>query len=135
MSTGNTDFRGGTLADSERLSSEVRIDVEAPARRPSGFIQLPAEALLFLIRQYQRFLSPLLPVVTLGACACRFAPSCSHYAAQAVQTHGAVFGTWLAVRRLLKCTPLHPGGFDPVPPARRKPSCLAAQPSQAPLFP
>jgi uncharacterized protein len=75
----------------------------------------PAAALLGLIELYQRTLSPLLPVVTLGSCACRFTPTCSHYAAEAVRMHGAAHGAWLAVRRLVKCTPLHPGGFDPVP--------------------
>lgn len=69
--------------------------------------------LLGLIRAYQLLLSPLLPP------ACRFTPSCSAYAAEAVAVHGALRGTWLAVRRLLKCAPWHPGGYDPVPPAPR----------------
>lgn len=76
---------------------------------------LPARALLGLISLYQRTISPALPILTLGACACRFAPTCSHYAADAIRTHGALRGAWLALRRLVKCTPLHPGGFDPVP--------------------
>ncbi|MGC9530241.1 MAG: membrane protein insertion efficiency factor YidD [Candidatus Bipolaricaulaceae bacterium] len=63
------------------------------------------------IRLYQRCLSPLLPQ------RCRFYPSCSEYAARAVLTHGAVRGGWLALRRLLRCGPWHPGGYDPVPPA------------------
>lgn len=67
--------------------------------------------LLSLIRAYQRFLSPL-----LGP-RCRFYPSCSHYAAEALQTHGVVKGGWLAARRLCRCHPLNPGGLDPVPPA------------------
>lgn len=66
---------------------------------------------------YQRTVSPLLPIVTAGACGCRFAPTCSHYAAEAIRVHGAIRGSWLALRRLVKCTPLHPGGFDPVPAA------------------
>jgi hypothetical protein len=61
------------------------------------------------IRAYRRFLSPVLPHH------CRFAPSCSQYAIEAVETHGVLHGGWLAVRRLLKCQPLHPGGYDPVP--------------------
>ena len=90
--------------------------------------QLPARALLLLIRIYQRTLSPALPVLTLGRCGCRFSPTCSHYAADAIRTHGALAGTTLAVVRLLKCTPLHPGGFDPVPPRRtpRPPRCTRA---------
>ena len=85
-------------------------------------VHLPARLLLALIRGYQRFVSPALPALFGSAYGCRFAPTCSHYAADAVQTHGALFGTGLAVLRLLKCTPLHPGGLDPVPP-RRTPRC------------
>lgn len=71
--------------------------------------RLVGEALILLIRGYQRLISPLLPR------ACRFIPSCSEYAAQAIQAHGPVRGAWLAVRRLSRCHPFHPGGFDPVP--------------------
>lgn len=87
--------------------------------------------LLLLIRIYQLTLSRLLPVVSLGTCACRFSPTCSCYAAEAVRLHGAPRGVLLALRRLLRCTPLHPGGFDPVPPPRPRsaPVCRAASPS------
>ncbi len=64
---------------------------------------------LALLRTY-RFLRP-----ALGPPRCRFHPSCSHYALEAVERHGAVRGSWLATKRLAKCHPLHPGGFDPVP--------------------
>ena len=105
---------------------------ERPASFFARFAWLPAAALLALIRLYQRFLSPVLRVVGGPACGCRFAPTCSHYAAEAVATHGALAGAWLAARRLVKCTPLHPGGFDPVP-APRVRTCIrvrgAAQPS------
>jgi putative membrane protein insertion efficiency factor len=77
---------------------------------------MPARGLLALIRLYQRTLSPALPALFGPACGCRFTPTCSHYAAGAVREHGAVAGAWLAARRLVKCTPFHPGGFDPVPP-------------------
>ena len=80
--------------------------------------RLPAQGLVGVIRLYQHTLSPVLPAVFGPACGCRFHPTCSHYAQQAVREHGALAGTWLALRRLAKCTPLHPGGFDPVPPAR-----------------
>ncbi len=63
-----------------------------------------------LIRGYQLFISPL-----LGP-RCRFYPTCSHYALEALDTHGVLKGAWLALRRILRCHPWHPGGFDPVPP-------------------
>ena len=66
-------------------------------------------AILALIRVYQRCVSPFLPQ------ACRFYPSCSAYAAEAVRRHGALRGSWLAARRLLRCHPLCEGGVDPVP--------------------
>jgi len=84
--------------------------------------RLPMHAALVLIAVYQRTLSPVLPALFGPACGCRFTPTCSHYAAGALRTHGFFAGLFLAARRLVKCTPLHPGGFDPVPPAR--PACL-----------
>jgi len=65
------------------------------------------------IRGYQRWISPYLPR------SCRFVPSCSEYAAQAVERYGLARGGWLAVRRILRCHPFHPGGYDPVPDRRR----------------
>lgn len=64
---------------------------------------------IFLIRIYQRGISPL-----LGP-SCRFYPSCSHYAIEALQRFGLIKGSYLAIRRLLKCHPFHEGGIDPVP--------------------
>lgn len=69
----------------------------------------PGRFLVILIRGYQRFVSPALPA------SCRFHPSCSQYALEAVTRYGAFRGGWLAVRRLARCHPFHPGGFDPVP--------------------
>src|SRR5688572_5878328 len=88
----------------------------------SAVIQFPSRGLIAFLRLYQRTISPVLPVVFGPACGCRFAPTCSHYAIEAVQTHGALLGSFLAVTRLLKCTPLHPGGFGPVP-ARGRYAC------------
>jgi putative membrane protein insertion efficiency factor len=65
--------------------------------------------LVGLIRAYKRLLSPLLPP------ACRFVPSCSEYAAEAIEKHGPFNGVRLAVWRIVRCAPWHPGGFDPVP--------------------
>ena len=66
-----------------------------------------------LVRGYRYFLSPLL------APACRFHPSCSAYAEEALREHGALRGSWLAAGRLCRCGPWHPGGIDPVPPVRK----------------
>jgi uncharacterized protein len=74
--------------------------------RPSVIVRL----LMLPLRGYRKFLSPLFAPV------CRYQPSCSTYALQALQIHGALRGTWLAVRRIARCHPFHPGGYDPVPP-------------------
>ena len=65
--------------------------------------------LVLLVRFYQRFIGPGLPQ------ACRFHPSCSTYAVEALERHGALRGGWLTIRRLGRCHPFHPGGIDPVP--------------------
>lgn len=79
--------------------------------------------LIALVRAYRLLLSPL-----LGR-HCRFYPSCSCYAVQALEAHGAARGLGLATMRLLRCHPLHPGGFDPVPPppARPRPEANCAR--------
>lgn len=68
-----------------------------------------ARALLVLLRGYQLVISPLLPP------ACRFYPTCSEYAVQAIRKHGALRGSWLAFGRLMRCHPWHPSGVDLVP--------------------
>ena len=76
-----------------------------------------ARVLIALVVAYRRYVSPVLPA------RCRFYPSCSAYALQAVERHGALRGTGLAVWRLLRCHPFHPGGYDPVPdPIRHRPA-------------
>jgi hypothetical protein len=64
---------------------------------------------LFFLRGYKRFISPLLPPM------CRFEPTCSVYTMQAVEKYGTLRGTWLGMRRLVRCHPFNPGGWDPVP--------------------
>jgi putative membrane protein insertion efficiency factor len=64
---------------------------------------------LALLRFYKRFISPILPPM------CRFEPTCSMYAAQAVEKYGVMRGSWLALRRLMRCHAFNPGGWDPVP--------------------
>ncbi len=86
-------------------SVSARVRVSASAARPS-FLAL---ALTRAIKGYQRFISPALPP------ACRFTPSCSQYALEAVTRYGMARGGWLAVRRLARCHPFHRGGPDPVP--------------------
>ena len=66
------------------------------------------------VRGYQRLISPLLPS------RCRFVPTCSEYAALAITHHGVLYGTGLTVRRLVRCHPFNPGGYDPPPMPRRE---------------
>lgn len=86
----NSSARWSSLPDAERRPLHVVLPVAA-------------------IRLYQRLLRPVLPP------SCRFAPSCSEYAVQALQTHGTAHGTLLAVRRVLRCHPWNAGGYDPIP--------------------
>lgn len=65
--------------------------------------------LMGLIRIYQLTLSRVLPP------SCRFSPSCSHYGYEAIEKYGALKGSWMAVKRISRCHPFHPGGYDPVP--------------------
>ena len=74
----------------------------------SGAPRLAAAAAALVVRAYQVAVSPLLGPT------CRFAPSCSQYARQALRRHGMTRGSWMALRRVLRCHPWHPGGWDPV---------------------
>lgn len=76
----------------------------------------PAAIVASALSVYQRLVSPLLPR------ACRFAPTCSEYARLAVLEHGVGRGGWLALRRLARCHPFHPGGYDPPPARELRPS-------------
>jgi len=64
---------------------------------------------LKLLRFYKRFISPLLPS------ACRFEPTCSVYMYQAIEKYGVFKGGWMGIKRIARCHPFHPGGYDPVP--------------------
>jgi putative membrane protein insertion efficiency factor len=74
------------------------------------FIKIPQFLLLIIIRIYQKTISPALPGNT-----CRFYPSCSHYGYQAIYKFGALKGLFLSVKRIVRCNPFNPGGYDPVP--------------------
>lgn len=71
--------------------------------------------LISLIRAYRTILSPLFGPT------CRFQPTCSRYAIEAIERFGPGHGSWLALKRILRCHPLHPGGYDPVPAATQEP--------------
>jgi putative membrane protein insertion efficiency factor len=75
----------------------------------SNLAKIAAKTLQVGIRFYQRAISPLLMP------ACRYYPTCSQYAFEAIEKYGALKGGWLAVRRILRCHPFRPGGYDPVP--------------------
>ncbi len=70
---------------------------------------IPRDGAILALRGYKRFISPLMPPM------CRFEPTCSVYAMQAIEKYGIMRGVWLGMRRLLRCHPLNPGGWDPVP--------------------
>ena len=74
----------------------------------------PQSIAIFFIKAYQRLLSPLL------GNNCRFNPTCSFYAIEAINRFGVLKGCWLASKRILKCHPLNAGGFDPVPPSKKE---------------
>jgi len=94
------------------IQEDQPVEVKEPRLRdlPFKLVNIPRFILLGMIRGYQIVISPALPPDT-----CRFYPTCSHYGYQAIYKHGAIKGTALAIWRLLRCNPLNPGGFDPVP--------------------
>lgn len=83
--------------------------LEAYPRRTSWGYTWFDRVLMGTIRIYQRFISPALPP------SCRFYPTCSEYTLQAIAKYGAWKGAWLGIKRIARCHPFHPGGYDPVP--------------------
>lgn len=81
----------------------------ATGQPPAPTRGIAAKGLIFLIRCYQVALSPM-----LGG-QCRYFPTCSAYGIEAIQRHGALRGSWMAARRIGRCHPFRPGGYDPVP--------------------
>jgi len=102
---------------SEASTAELAADVQ---RRPGPV----ARVLLAVVGFYRTFIGPALPP------SCRYTPSCSAYAVEAIQLHGAGRGSWLAVRRLLRCHPFHAGGHDPVPPPVSSAGSMSLSPSR-----
>jgi len=100
--------QGRVDAGAEEVPGEQPV-ISAPLRPSVSATNLPRLAVWYLIRGYQRFISPALPP------SCRFYPSCSTYALQAIEKYGILKGSYLAARRLMRCHPFHPGGVDPVP--------------------
>jgi len=75
----------------------------------AGVIALPRRVAIVLIMGYRRFISPAFPP------SCRFTPTCSAYALTSIERYGVIKGGWMAVRRIGRCHPWNPGGYDPVP--------------------
>ena len=92
------------MAYSKQHQKEVKQLESQYTDRPSGGKMI----LTYPIRFYKRFISPLFPP------SCRFYPSCSQYAIEALERYGMLKGCWLTLKRLAKCHPYHPGGFDPL---------------------
>ncbi|MFC4908769.1 membrane protein insertion efficiency factor YidD [Actinomadura gamaensis] len=110
---------GAPPADSPVGPGRADSPVEPGAEPRPGPI---AAALILAVRGYRRFLSPLLGPT------CRFRPTCSAYGLKALQEHGALRGSWLTLRRIARCHPFNPGGYDPVPPRRDRASALVSDP-------
>src|SRR5216683_1565996 len=102
---------GGVRAAGSGTGAPAALHPEHRAEHRPENMSLAARALLFAVRVYQAFFSALMPS------ACKFYPSCSHYAAEAVRIYGARRGSWLALRRVSRCHPFTPGGVDLVPDA------------------
>jgi putative membrane protein insertion efficiency factor len=87
----------------------VKLNPATDSAANGGRRSPPAWLAMGLIKAYQHVLAPLLPP------SCRFTPSCSQYTLEAIRKYGFLKGSWLGVRRIVRCNPWHPGGCDPVP--------------------
>src|SRR5271169_6208014 len=110
-SSANDSGAGGVRAPGSGTGAPAALHSEHRAEHRAENISRTARALLFAVGVYQAFFSALMPS------ACKFYPSCSNYAAEAVRIHGARRGSWLALRRVSRCHPFTPGGVDLVPDA------------------
>ena len=104
------------------MTKQVKDDADkSPCNRmalraiPKAMAMAPVRLILALLSVYQYVLSPLKYFFFGASCGCRFQPTCSHYAREAFTHFGFFKGLWFTVRRLLRCHPWHPGGFDPLP--------------------
>lgn len=121
------------MIDATPRTGEALPSTETMRSVSSFFIILPSKVLLAAIYLYKRLVSPMLPGFFGPSAACRFEPSCSCYAAEAVSRHGAVRGAALTLFRIARCNPLSSGGLDPVPPSTVarvsfRPRCVRSHP-------
>ena len=84
-------------------------------KQPSAKRSIAARLAAAFVRVYQLTVSPAIHAVFGPGCGCRFEPTCSCYAREALSKHGFLVGAWMALRRIFRCHPWNPGGYDPVP--------------------
>jgi putative membrane protein insertion efficiency factor len=107
-----------TFPESSKLhqQEETRLLLKKPTKSPD--LSPVARVMILTVRIYQHTLSPLKRFLLFGAGCCRFHPTCSQYAIEAMQAHGVIIGGWMALRRMLRCHPWGKSGYDPVPPSK-----------------